>query len=193
MERTIWKPGNMLYPVPPVLVTCRCDGQDNVFTAAWTGTVCSEPPMCYVSIRKERHSHDMIEKSGVFVINLPCRKLARAVDYCGVKSGRDENKFETAHLAVQEAVKIDAPCLAESPVCLECRVTEVLHLGSHDMFLAKIESVDIDPSLLDENGRFHLEKADLISYSHGTYYSLGQAIGTFGWSVKKPRKKQRKK
>lgn len=188
-ERQVWKPGNMLYPVPPVLVTCRFNGQDNVFTAAWTGTVCSEPPMAYVSVRKERFSHDLIEQSGLFCINLPTWKLRRAVDYCGVKSGRDEDKFETARLQRTDGSRLDLPLLLDSPVNLECRVTDILRLGSHDMFLGKIEAVDIDPDLLDEKGRFHLEKAGLITYSHGTYYELGQSIGTFGWTVKKPRRK----
>ena len=193
MSRIVWKPGNMVYPVPPVLVTCRFQGHDDVMTAAWTGTVCSEPPMCYVSIRKERYSHDLIENSGSFAINLPCRALKHAVDYCGVKSGRDENKFETAHLLTEEGTKLDLPILSGSPVNIECSVTEILRLGSHDMFLGKVEAVDIDPSLLDENGRFHMERSGLLAYSHGTYYELGKAIGTFGWTVRKPKKRKPRK
>ncbi|MCR5005733.1 MAG: flavin reductase family protein [Clostridiales bacterium] len=190
MSRIVWKPGNMVYPVPPVLVTCRYQDQDDVMTAAWTGTICSEPPMCYVSIRKERFSHDLIENSGCFAINLPCRALRRAVDYCGVKSGREENKFETAHLLIEDGTGLDLPILTESPVNIECRVTQILRLGSHDMFIGKVEAVDIDPALLDEQGRFHMEQAGLLAYSHGTYYELGKAIGTFGWTVRKPKKKK---
>ena len=190
MERIIWKPGNMVYPVPPVLVTCRDQGIDDVMTAAWTGTVCSDPAMCFVSIRKERFSHDLIENSRAFAINLPCSALKRAVDYCGVKSGRDENKFETAHLQTLEGSKLDLPLLADAPVNIECSVTEILRLGSHDMFLGKVEAVNIDPALLDDQGRLHLEKAGLIAYSHGTYFELGKAIGTFGWTVRKHQKRK---
>ena len=189
MEHVEWKPGNMLYPVPPVLVTCRYDGIDDIMTAAWTGTICSDPPMCYVSIRKERFSHDLIENSGCFAINLPCSALKRAVDYCGVKSGRDENKFETMHLAAENGSRLDLPILTAAPVNIELRVTDILRLGSHDMFLGKVEAVDIDPSLLDAGGRFHMEKAGLITYAHGTYYELGKSIGTFGWTVRKPKKR----
>ena len=190
MDRVEWKPGNMLYPVPPVLVTCRYDGKDDVMTAAWTGTICSEPPMCYVSIRKERFSHDLIENSGCFAINLPCHTLRRAVDYCGVKSGRGEDKFQTMHLDTADGSKLDLPILTGAPVNIECKVTQILRLGSHDMFIGLVEAVDIDPALLDDQGRFHMEHAGLITYAHGTYYELGKSIGTFGWTVRKSQKKK---
>ncbi len=193
MEHLTWKPGNMLYPVPPVLVTCRSEGQDNIFTAAWTGTICSDPPMVYISVRPERYSHDMIARSGAFCINLPCRALQHAVDYCGVKSGRNEDKFAAEKLVKAEGTKLDLPMLADSPVCLECSVTQILPLGSHDMFLGRVEAVHVDPALLDDTGRLHLEKADLITYSHGTYYALGQALGTFGWTVRKKKRHPKRK
>ena len=185
-EKTVWKPGTMLYPVPAVMVSCADKaGNQNIVTVAWTGTVCSEPPMVYISVRPERFSHHMIEETGEFVINLTTEELCAATDYCGVRSGAKVNKWEDCHLTPQKAAKVAAPLIAESPVNLECRVTQKLSLGSHDMFLAEVAAVDVDGRYLDENGRFALEKCRLVSYSHGEYYSLGKLLGTFGYTVKK--------
>ncbi len=186
MSKQVWDPCSILSPVPAVLATVRDQsGKDNVLTIAWCGTVSSNPPMVYISVRKERFSHHMLKESGEFVINLTTERLLRAADYCGVRSGRNEDKFAAAGLHKEEASKVSAPLIKESPVNIECRVTEVLELGSHDMFLARVEAVDVDESLLDEKGRLMLEKANLIAYAHGSYFPLGEAIGSFGWSVKK--------
>lgn len=190
-KREYWKPSNMLYPLPAVMVSCADEeGRANVMTAAWTGTVCSDPVMVYVSIRKERYSHDIIERTGEFVINLTTKKLVRAADYAGVRSGRSEDKFQTLHLTQAPSRFVKAPGIAESPVSLECRVEQILRLGSHDMFVARVLSTDIDPAYLDEKGKFDLDRADLAAYSHGEYWSLGEMIGTFGFSVRKPAKKR---
>ncbi len=197
MARQYWKPSNMLNPVPAVMITCADgEGHDNVMTAAWAGTVCSDPVMVSVSIRKERYSHDIIKNSGEFVICLTSRKLTKVTDFVGVRSGRDMDKFALEgdlHITRAKAKYVKAPLIAESPVCLECRVTQVLELGSHDMFVAEVLSTDIDDQYLDENGRLDLHKADLIAYSHGEYYALGALLGKFGYSVKKPRRKKTKK
>lgn len=197
MARQYWKPSNLLNPVPAVMVTCADgEGHTNVMTAAWAGTICSDPVMVSVSIRKERYSHDIIRDSGEFVICLTNRKLAKVTDFVGVRSGRDMDKFALEgdlHITKAKARFVKAPLIAESPVCLECKVTQVLELGSHDMFLAEVVSTDIDDQYLDENGRLDLHKADLIAYSHGEYYSLGTLLGKFGYSVKKPRRKKTKK
>lgn len=187
MARQVWKPGNMVYPVPAALISCgSADGVDNMMTAAWVGTICSTPPMAYVSVRPERYSYDIITRSGEFVINLTTEDTLFATDYCGVKSGRDMDKWTAAKLTKLPASALSyAPLIAECPVNIECRVTEVKHLGSHDMFIGEVTAVDIDDRYLDENGRFDLGKAKLVAYSHGTYYSLGEALGTFGFSVKK--------
>lgn len=194
MARQYWKPSNMLYPIPAVMITCRDEnGKDNVMTAAWAGTVCSDPVMVSVSIRKERYSHDIIEKSGEFVICLTNRRLAKVTDFVGVRSGRDIDKFALENdlkITRAKAKHVNAPLIAESPICLECKVTQILELGSHDMFIAEVVSTDVDDAYLDENGRLDLRKADLIAYSHGEYYSLGTLLGKFGYSVKKPRRKK---
>jgi flavin reductase (DIM6/NTAB) family NADH-FMN oxidoreductase RutF len=186
MAKQSWKPGNMLYPVPAVLVSCRDkQGNDNVLTIAWVGTVCSDPAMLSISVRKERHSYPMIKESGEFVVNLTTKALLEATDYCGVKSGRDEDKFGAMHLTKGAAEKVNAPIIMESPVNIECKVKQVLELGSHDMFIAEVVNVQISDELLDKNGRFNMEAADLVAYSHGEYYELGEKLGTFGFSVKK--------
>ncbi len=186
MKKQSWKPGNMLYPVPPVLVSCRDnEGNDNVLTVAWAGTICSDPAMLSISVRKERHSYRMIKESGVFVVNLTTRSLVRATDYCGVKSGKDEDKFQTAHLTKGEAEIINAPIVMESPVNIECKVKQVLELGSHDMFIAEVVNVQVSEKYMDEKGAFHLEDTELIAYSHGVYYELGRELGSFGYSVRK--------
>ena len=186
MVKEYWKPSNMLYPVPPVMVTCRDEnGNDNVMTAAWAGTICSDPVMVSVSIRKERYSHDIIERTGEFVINLTTEQTAWAADYVGVRSGRDEDKFQAAHLHKSPSQNVKCPGIEESPVSLECRVEQVLRLGTHDMFIGRVLSTDVDPRYLDENGKFDLDRAGLVAYSHGEYWTLGRLLGTFGYSVRK--------
>ena len=198
MSKQTWKPGNMLYPVPAVMVSCRREGEKpNIITVAWAGTICSDPAMVSISVRKERYSHDIIKDSGEFVVNLTTRKLCYATDYCGVKSGRNTDKFADMHLTPQQSVKIaapaikespvniESPAIGESPVNIECKVKQVLELGSHDMFIAEVVAVNVDEKLLDSKGALRLQDADLIAYSHGQYYTLGDNIGKFGYSVKK--------
>lgn len=185
MSKQIWKPGTLLNPVPVVLVTSKYEDKENIFTAAWTGTICSDPAMTYVSIRKERYSYDLIKKSGKFCINLVNEDLVYATDYCGVRSGRNEDKFKSMNLKKESAQNFDCPIISNSPVVLECEVVEIKELGSHDMFIAKILSVDVDEKYMDKNGRFDMQKCKLVSYSHGEYYRLGEKLGKFGFSVKK--------
>ena len=189
MARQYWKPSNMLYPVPAVMVTCTDEnGRANVMTAAWAGTICSDPVMLSVSIRKERFSHDIIKRTGEFVVCLTTEKLAKVTDFVGVRSGKDIDKFALSgdlKLTKSKSRFVKAPGIAESPVCLECRVSQILELGSHDMFIAEVLSTDIDEQYLDEKGKFDLAAAGLITYSHGEYYSLGNLLGKFGYSVKK--------
>lgn len=192
MAKQIWKPGNMLYPLPAVMVSVRgSDGEDNILTVAWAGTVCTNPPMVSISIRPERHSYQMIKDSGEFVINLVTEELVRAADYCGVRSGRDVDKFTEMSLTKEQGEMVDAPLIAESPVNIECRVTECRELGSHHMFLAEVVSVHIEERYLDEKGKFHLNDAGLSAYSHGEYFSLGKKLGSFGYSVQKKKRKRR--
>ena len=186
MSKINFKPGNMLYPLPAVLVTVADkQGKSNVFTVAWAGTVCTNPPMVSISVRKERFSHAMLLETGEFVINLTTEKLVYATDYCGVTSGRDVDKFAKCHLTKEAADEVSAPLIAESPVNIECKVREIKELGSHHMFLADVVAVHADEKYMDETGRFCLDQAEPIAYSHGTYYSLGEKLGTFGYSVKK--------
>ena len=194
MSKQTWKPGNMLYPVPAVMVSCqRGEEKPNIITVAWAGTICSDPAMVSISIRKERYSHDIIKESGEFVINLTTKKLCRATDYCGVKSGKDTDKFKDMHLTPEKSVKINAPAIKESPVNIECKVKDIVELGSHDMFIAEILGVTVDDRYMDEKGTFHLNDAKLVSYSHGTYFELGEKIGTFGYSVRKDSKNKSKR
>lgn len=185
MPKINWKPGTLLAPAPPALVTSGDGERSNVFTAAWTGIVCSEPPMTYVSIRRERFSHGIISETREFVINLPCEAIARATDLCGVRSGRDGDKFALAGLTRESSHLVAAPTIAECPVSLECRVREIIPLGSHDMFLADIVSVGVDPRFVDEKGALHMEKCGLLAYAHGAYFGLGKQLGSFGFSVRK--------
>lgn len=186
IKKQEWKPGNMIYPVPAVMVTAADKaGRDNIITVAWTGTICTNPPMAYISIRPERYSYHMIKETGEFVINLTTRKLAYATDFCGVKSGRDTDKFRELKLTRQKASKVHVPLIGESPVNIECRVTECRELGSHHMFLAEVAAVHVDEAYLSETGKFQLEQAEPIVYSHGTYFDLKHPLGTFGYSVKK--------
>ena len=194
MSKQTWKAGNMVYPVPPVMVSCGRPGEKpNIITVAWCGTVCTNPAMVSISVRPERYSYDIIRETGEFVINLTTKQLAYATDYCGVKSGRNIDKFSEMKLTPLESQHIQAPGIEESPVCIECRVKQILELGSHHMFLADVLAVTIDEKYLDEKGKFHLGKADLITYSHGEYYELGKMLGTFGYSVKKSMKNRKKK
>ncbi len=180
------KPGNMLYPLPAVMVSCQRPGEKaNIITLAWVGTVCSDPAMVSISVRPERYSHKIIEETGEFVINLTTEELAKATDWCGVKSGRDVDKFKEMGLHQCTCPTVECPGIDEAPVNIACRVTEVKHLGSHDMFIAKVTAVQADDKYLDSTGRFNLNDTGLIAYSHGTYMGLGEKLGTFGWSVKK--------
>lgn len=192
MAKLFWKAGTMLAPLPPVLVSCGTPKQPNVMTAAWSGIVCTEPTLVYVSLRPSRYSHEIITKTEEFVINVPTAVLAKAVDFCGVKSGRQTDKFALCGLTAAPCEKISAPQIKESPISLECRVKKIMPLGSHDMFLAEVLGVDIDESLLDEKGALHLEKAGLLAYAHGFYYQLGKKIGKFGWSVEKNTTKKKR-
>lgn len=186
MKREYWKPGNMLYPVPVVMVSCGREGEKpNILTIAWAGTVCSDPPMVSISVRPERYSYDIIRETGEFVINLTTKELAAATDWCGVKSGRDVDKFKEMGLTAIPSKTVAAPSIAESPLNLECKVKQVIPLGSHDMFLAEVTCVTVDASKMDESGKFHLNEQKLVAYSHGEYFELGEQLGTFGFSVRK--------
>lgn len=186
MAKQSWKPGNMLYPLPAVMVSVTDgNGNDNIITVAWAGTVCTNPPMVSVSVRPSRHSYKMLKDTGEFVINLTTEKLAFATDYCGVRSGKDVDKFEKLKLTKEKADFVSAPMIGESPVSIECRVKEVLELGSHHMFLAEVLAVHADEKYMDENHKFHLNQSELMVYSHGEYRGLGKKLGTFGYSVKK--------
>ena len=194
MAKQKWKPGNMVYPLPAVMVSCRGkDGKDNILTVAWTGTVCTNPPMAYISVRPSRHSYQMIMETGEFAINLTTEQLAKITDYCGVTSGRDIDKFEKCGLHKVEADEINVPLIEESPVNIECRVREYHEYGSHTMFVADVLCVHADEKYMDENGRFALEEAGLLAYSHGTYFGLTKPQGTFGYSVKKNKKAKKGK
>ena len=192
MSKLNFKPGTMLNPVPAVMVSCGTEEENNIITVAWTGIVNSEPPMTYVSVRKQRHSHDMIAKTGEFVINMTTEKLAFATDYCGVRSGRDVDKFKEQNLTPVKGEKVNCPVIKESPVNLECKVVEVHEYGSHDMFVAEIVNVQVDEELMDERGRIRLDQAGLLAYNHGEYFGLKKTpIGKFGYSVMKPKTKKR--
>lgn len=188
MDKIAWKPGNMLYPVPAVMVSCRDnEGNQNIITVAWAGTVCSDPAMVSISVRPERYSFHMLEESREFVVNLTTEALVRQADEAGVRSGREVDKWKHLQLTPQKASRLSTPLIAESPVNLECRVKQVIPLGSHTMFLAEVVAVDVDPGLLEKNGRLALERAGLVAYSHGEYYGLGALLGRYGYSVKKKR------
>ena len=194
MEKETWKAGNMLYPLPAVMVSVSDgEGNDNIITVAWAGTVCTNPPMVSISVRPSRFSYDMLRKTGEFVINLTTEKLAYATDYCGVRSGKDVDKFKEMKLTKEKADFVKVPMIAESPVSIECKVRQVLELGSHHMFLAEVLAVQIDEQYLNEKNKFELNKTGLMAYSHGEYLSLGKKIGTFGYSVKKKKTKHKKK
>ena len=186
-----WKPGTLIYPLPAVLISCgETEAEYNMLTVAWVGTICTNPAMCYISVRPERHSYDIIKRTKSFVINLTNEDMARATDWCGVRSGKDYNKFQEMHLTPQKAQKVSAPIILESPLSIECEVIEIKELGSHHMFIANVVNVQADERYIDPaTDEFRLSDAKLIAYSHGHYYKLGEEIGKFGWSVRKNKKK----
>ena len=186
-----WKPGTLIYPLPAVLISCgETEEEYNMLTVAWVGTICTNPAMCYISVRPERHSYDIIKRTKSFVINLTNEDMARATDWCGVRSGKDYNKFQEMHLTPQKAQKVSAPIILESPLSIECEVIEIKELGSHHMFIANVVNVQADERYIDPaTDEFRLSDAKLIAYSHGHYYKLGEEIGKFGWSVRKNKKK----
>ena len=188
MSKQSWKGSTLLNPEPPVLVSCGGLDKPNLITIGWTGTICTQPSMVSISVRPERYSHQLLCEHGQFAINLPTEKLVRAIDWCGVKSGRDVDKFAAMHLTAVPAAKVGTVLVEESPVNLECKVTQVIPLGSHDLFLAECVAVDVDERLLDESGKLCLNKAKLIVYSHGDYLALGRKLGSFGYSVRKKKK-----
>ena len=186
MSKAVWKPGNMLYPVPAVMVSCKRPGEKaNIITIAWAGTVCSDPVMLSVSIRPERYSYDIIKETGEFVVNLVSTELTRACDWCGVKSGRDVDKFKEMKLTEYKSEFMEAPAIGESPVNIYCKVDRIEKLGSHHMFIATVVGVTVNDKYMDERGRFDLGAANLMAYSHGEYFALGKKLGKFGYSVKK--------
>jgi flavin reductase (DIM6/NTAB) family NADH-FMN oxidoreductase RutF len=191
MGKVLWKPGTMIYPLPAVMVSCGASEDEyNIITISWTGTICTEPPMCYISVRPERHSYEIIKRAGGFVINLTTGDLARATDWCGVKSGAAYNKFREMKLTPEPASIVKGPMIVESPVNIECIVREIKTLGSHHMFISEVVAVHADEALIEKpGGAFRLDKAGVISYSHGKYYYPGELIGKFGYSVMKKRKK----
>ena len=192
MKKQQWKAGNMVYPLPAVMISVQREGEKpNIITVAWTGTVCTNPAMVYISVRPERYSYSIIKETGKFVINLTTEELAKATDFCGVRSGKDVDKFKETHLTPVPGPVTGCPMIEESPVNIECIVTEIKELGSHHMFLAKVEAVHVNEAYMDEKGKFQLNQTGLLAYSHGEYLGLGKKLGTFGYSVKKPVKKKR--
>lgn len=191
MSKQLWKPGNMLYPLPAVMVSVgNKQGETNIITVAWTGTICTNPAMVYISVRPERYSYQMIKESGEFVINLTTEKLVKATDYCGVKSGRDVDKWKEMNLHQVKAETLEySPLILESPVNIECKVVEIKELGSHHMFLANVTAVHADEAYLNEQNKFELNNTGLLAYSHGEYLGLGKKLGTFGYSIRKKAKK----
>lgn len=188
-----WKGSVITSPLPPTLVSCAYECKENVLTVAWTGILCTRPPVTYISVRPERFSYELIKKSGEFVINLPTKELVRAVDSCGVRTGAKEDKFLKYGLHTIKGEKVSAPLICECPVSIECKVREIVPLGSHDMFIADIVGIDVAKELLDESGKLCLERAGLIAYAHGNYFELGKQLGSFGYSVRKNKKRMGKK
>ncbi len=188
MSKVTWKGSTLLAPVPAVMVSCGNMEQSNIITIGWTGILNSTPPKTYISVRPERHSYEIIKSTGEFVINLTSQDLVRATDGCGVYTGRKVDKFKRYKLTKAAASEVSAPLIAEAPVCLECRVTDIISLGSHDMFIADIVAIDVEETLLDKDGKLCLEKAKLMAYAHGEYFALGKKLGSFGHSVKKKKK-----
>lgn len=193
MGKLVWKPGTMLYPVPAVMVTCKDESIDNIITIAWAGTVCTDPAMVSISMRKSRYSYEIIKKTKEFIINLPGKELAFAVDFSGVRSGKNIDKFKHLNLTKKLGNKVNVNMIEECPVNIECKLKEIVQLGSHDMFLAEVLAVNVDENLLDKTNKLNLDKGNLMCYSHGEYFSLSKPLGRFGFSVKKPNKKSKKK
>ncbi len=193
MAKVSWKPGAMLSPVPPVLVSCSDGERDNLITVGWTGIICTEPAKTYISLRPERFSYEIISKSREFIINLPSSHIIRSIDFCGVRSGRKLDKFKECRLTKEKATQVACPAVAESPISIECRVTDIVKLGTHDMFMADIIAVNVDERYIDEKGKLRIEQCSLAAYAHGSYFALGKKIGSFGYSVKKKQTKNRKK
>jgi len=193
MSKIIWKPGTMVYPLPAVMVSCGSSPEEyNIITVSWTGTICTDPPMCYISVRPSRHSYEIIKRNGCFVINLTTASLAFATDWCGVKTGANHNKFEEMKLTPVPSTKVSAPMIKESPVNIECVVKEIKELGSHHMFISEVVAVNADNKLFDEKtGLFRLIDADPLCYLHGKYYLTGKLVGKFGFSVEKKKKKKK--
>ena len=191
MAREIWKPGTFIYPIPAVMVTSGNMENSNIMTVAWTGIINTNPAMCYISVRPERFSYNLIKESGEFVINLTNEKLVYATDWCGVRSGSKYDKFKEMHLTKEKAKFVKCPIIKESPVAIECKVKEIKELGSHHMIIADVLSIDADQKFIDENGAFDITRCDLIAYSNGKYFSLGKKIGKFGFSVEKKKNKRK--
>ena len=191
LHKTKWKAGNMIYPLPAVMISCGDKEIANIVTVAWTGTICTNPPMTYISLRPSRYSYEIIKRTGVFVINLTTEALAYATDFCGVKSGRDIDKFKEVGLTIERDDMYACPMILESPVSIVCRTTEIKPLGSHHMFIAEVKAVYVDESYMNDKGKFELNQTGLIAYSHGNYLKTGEAIGTFGYSVSKKRTAQK--
>lgn len=194
MGRTYWKPGTIIYPLPAVMVSCGETPEEyNIITIAWTGTINSDPPMCYISVRPGRHSYDIIKRTGEYVINLTTEKLAKATDWCGCRSGKKYNKWKEMNLTPADAKHVKAPIIAESPVNIECRVKDIVELGTHHMFVSDVLGVSVDDTYLNENDAFSFSKANPLVYSHGHYFGMGDKVGKFGWSVEKKKNKRKKK
>lgn len=192
MARTYWKPGTIIYPLPAVMVSCGETPEEyNIITIAWTGTINSDPPMCYISVRPGRYSYDIIKRTGEYVINLTTEKLARATDWCGCRSGRKYNKWKEMNLTPAPAKIVKVPIIEESPVNIECRVKDIVELGSHHMFVSEVVSVSVDDTYMNEEQAFSFSKANPLVYSHGHYFGMGQKVGKFGWSVEKKKRKKK--
>ena len=192
MSKVIWKPGTFEYPIPAVMVSCGNMEKSNIITVAWTGIICSDPAMCYISVRPNRYSHEIIKKNGEFVINLTTKSLSYATDWCGVKTGEKVDKFKEMHLTKEKGKFVKCPLIKESPVSIECKVKEIKNMGSHDMFIAEVLSIDADEEYIDKNGAFDITKCDLIAYANGKYFALGKQVGKFGYSVQKKSTKRKK-
>lgn len=191
MAKIHWNPGTMLYPLPAVMVSCGETPEEyNIITIAWTGTINSDPPMCSISVRPERHSYDIIKRTGEFVINLTTEELAKATDWCGCRSGKKFNKWKEMNLTPAQAKMVKAPIIAESPVNIECKVKDIIELGSHHMFIAEVVNVSVDDKYINESGAFSFAETKPLVYSHGDYFEMGKKIGKFGWSVEKKTNKK---
>ncbi len=193
MSKMKWKGGALIAPVPPVMVSCGDMEDSNIITIAWTGIINTIPPKTYISVRPSRHSYGLIKERGEFVINLTPSSLVKSADYCGIYTGAKVDKFAKCNLTKEQATLVGCPMIAESPLSLECKVTEIIPLGTHDMFLADIVAVDVDGALLDKNGKLDLSRASLAAFAHGEYYELGKKIGAFGFSAAKKKKKAGKR